>query len=110
MGGTWGEELLLSERQNVIPSKYPPLLLFGFLHFSWSTMHPYGPYTPPLFPQHSQTHVGPTSYLPCCLCLSNGVDISSILGDKSVKIKKKNLKKFHKMLQADIVVDISVFG
>lgn len=26
---------------NIIPSKYPPPLLFGLLHFGWSTTHPW---------------------------------------------------------------------
>ena len=50
-----------------------------------------GPYIPPLFSQHSQTNVGPTSHAGVMFIKQGRYidDISAILGDKYVKIKKK---------------------
>ena len=109
MGGTWGEELLLSEWQNVIPSKCPPSLLFGLLHFDWSRMHPHGLFPWSLhFSTFSSSLPNPWAPLPTSHAghvyqtgsiyrrYINMVDMSSILGDKSVKIQKKNLENSRK--------------
>ena len=95
--------MLLSKWKNVIPSKYLPPLLFGLLHFDWSTMHPYGPFPWSLHSSTFSTTLpnprGPHLPPPMrAMFIKQGryiYNISSILGDKSVKIKKKP-KKFQK--------------